>query len=360
MRRGILIGLTVAAAGLAAVYLAVTRLEAVQDAIFEQLGREALAASRDNLFADDALRVLVCGSSSPLPDAARAKSCTIVIAGGKFYIVDTGPESWSRLARWRLPGERIGAVFLTHFHSDHIAELGEFNMFTWVAGRPAPLPVYGPLGVEQVVAGFTEAYALDQTYRTAHHTSALMPPETWPMRPMTIALEDGGGAAVALDDGALKVTMIGVSHDPVDPAVGYRFDYKGRSVVISGDTVAHPPLASAAKGADVLVHEAMAMHMIEKIGEWAADAGNARLAQVMTDIADYHTSPVDAARIANEAGARLLVLSHLAPATPNIVAEAIFTRGMDDARDGDWVLAHDGMLIELPLGSAETRVSDIQ
>ena len=78
---------------------------------------------------------------------------------------------------WRVPLQNIAGVFLTHFHSDHIGELGEIRLQTWVAGRKTPLKVYGPPGVEQVVAGFNQAYALDDGYRTEHHGAAMLPPD---------------------------------------------------------------------------------------------------------------------------------------------------------------------------------------
>src|SRR5688572_19322762 len=118
--------------------------------------------------ADDALRVAVCGSSAPLPSAARAKACVAVFAGGKFYVVDVGPESVENLVLWGIPLSSVGAVLLTHFHSDHIGDLGELNLQTWAGGRPSPLAVYGGPGVDQVVDGFNAAYRLDQGYRTAH------------------------------------------------------------------------------------------------------------------------------------------------------------------------------------------------
>src|SRR5262245_55826694 len=122
--------------------------------------RLANPLGKSELFDNHALRVILCGTSSPLPDPDRAKSCVAVVAGGKAYVVDTGPESWKTLGLLNFPAGRIAAILLTHFHSDHIGDLGEFRMQTWVGGRRRPLPVYGPAGVEQVVAGFNQAYAL--------------------------------------------------------------------------------------------------------------------------------------------------------------------------------------------------------
>ena len=136
--------------------------------------------------ADDALRVAMCGSSAPLPSAQRAKTCVAVFAGGRFYVVDVGPESVEHLVLWGIPLSEIGGVLLTHFHSDHIGDLGELNLQTWAGGRPAPLPVCGGPGVAAVVDGFNAAYRLDQGYRTAHHGERVMPPATWPMVPRTV------------------------------------------------------------------------------------------------------------------------------------------------------------------------------
>jgi hypothetical protein len=214
----------------------------------------------------------------------------MVIAGGKFYIVDIGPESSEVLAAWRVPMNRVGGVFITHFHSDHIADLGEFNMNSWVLGREKPLDVYGPPGVERLVAGFSEAYALDQTYRTAHHGAELMNPEIWKMvaRPVVMPGEDPTGAQnrtqVAFQDGELKVTAFEVHHNPIEPAYGYRFDYKGRSIVISGDTIKHLPLVQVAKDVDVIFHEAQAQHMVKRIEEITRDKSMPRLSKLMFDI----------------------------------------------------------------------------
>ena len=342
----------------------VLKVPAVQDALFDRMARAALLRDREAIMKDDALRVFVCGSSSPMPDPHRAKACIGVIAGGKIYIVDTGPQSYGNLAVWGIPVQHIAAILYTHFHSDHIGDLGEFNMNSWGLGRTAPLDVYGPPGVERVVAGFSEAYALDESYRIAHHGSELMSPDLWKMVPHPIPLQGEATpardrTAVVLDDGSLKVTAIEVNHTPVEPAYGYRFDYKGRSIVISGDTAFHEPLAKAAKDADVLFHEAQAQAMVQKLHDIASEAGNVRLTHILHDIQSYHSSPVDAAKIANEANVKLVVFTHFTPPIQNMLAEAMFTRGVSDVRPDGWLMARDGTLIELPIGSKEIKMGTV-
>ncbi len=351
MRRALLfiVGVTVLG-GLA--LLGALRLPAVQDAIvYRVIDRLVGDPTANRLFTDDALRVALCGTASPLPHVSRAKPCVAVFAAGRFWIVDVGPMSWNRIALWRLDGSRIGGVLLTHFHSDHIGDLGEFNLQTWGAGRPTPLQVYGPPGVERVVAGFAEAYALDTGYRVAHHGAQLLPPAISRMEAHPVELGPDGAPAVVLEADGLRITAIRVNHEPVTPAYGYRFDYRGRSVVVSGDTAKSASLIAAARGADVLLHEAQANHLVAVIGEAAARHGQPRVAQIMHDIPSYHSSPVQAAEVANEAGVRLLVLYHLTPPPPNGLAETVFVRGVDAVRPTGWEIADDGLVVELPLGS---------
>ena len=360
MKRAIGWTLGIAAAVAALVAIAI-RIPAVQDRVMHAAVERMVADQPNELFEPDALRVLLCGTGSPIPHPTRARACVAVFAAGKFWIVDTGPGSWNRLALMRVDGARIGAVLLTHFHSDHIGDLGEFNMNTWAMGRPEPLRVFGPPGVARVVAGFREAYALDEGYRIAHHGPEIMNPETWPLEAVPISgPADGDGPEVVVDQDGLRITAFAVDHDPVKPAYGYRFDYRGRSVVVSGDTVLWPGLIEAARGADVLVHEAQANHIVAVIGEAAAEANRPRIAKIMHDIPSYHTSPVQAAEAANEAGVKLLVMYHLTPAPPMRIVEWIFTRGVADVRPDGWVLADDGLLVELPADSNEVHTRSLQ
>jgi ribonuclease Z len=263
-----------------------------------------------------------------------------------------------------VPLQSIGGVLLTHFHSDHIGDLGELNLQTWAGGRQAPLAVYGGPGVDAVVDGFNQAYRLDQGYRTAHHTARLMPPEAWPLEAHPVELDGPATAAkdrtgLVLEDGALRITAIEVDHAPIAPAYAYRFDYRGRSVVVTGDMKDHPPLAAAAAGADVLVSEAIALSMTRALGSAARSAGRDRTAAIMHDIEDYHVTPEQVAEIANQAQVKLLVFYHLLPAPDGFLARRLFAHGVDDVRRGEWTMAEDGSLYTLPFGSQKVVIGRV-
>ena len=346
MGRRTLVSLAVVGA-FVAIGFGVLRIPTVDVWIFGRMAAFALAQPSPTLARSDQLAVLLVGTGSPLPDKSRAGPCTLVAAGDRLFIVDAGFDSARNLLLWRVPLDRVAAILITHLHSDHIPELGELRLQTWVAGRRAPLPVYGPPGIEQVVDGFNEAYALDAGYRTKHHGATMLPPDAVALRanPITLASEP---TATVLDSGGLRITAIRVKHDPAKPAYGYRFDFVGRSVVVSGDTAPDNDLAHAARGTDVLVHEALSPELVGILHDKMIANGHIRPAKIMHDIPSYHTSPVDAAKIANDAHARLLVFTHLIPMLPNAMAERAFLRGVDAVRADGVVLGHDGMIFRLP------------
>lgn len=324
--------------------IAASRLAPAQDALFRSAIEKTMASPQEALFDGDGLKVVFCGTGSPLPSKKRAQTCTAIFAGDRFFLVDAGTGSWETLQAAGVPAEKLAGIFLTHFHSDHIGDLSEANLASWVAGRSAPLSVHGPNGVERVVAGENEALALDSLYRTAHHGETVAPART---AGLSAAPFEGGAVSVVFDDGGLRVTAFPVAHDPVKPAVGYRFDYLGRSVVVSGDTAYSESLVENARGADLLIHEAQANHMVKVIGAAAARAGNQRLARIMADIPSYHSTPVDAARAANAAGATWLVMTHLTPAPDKTMTKRIFLRGVGNVRPKGTKLAEDGMVVLL-------------
>jgi ribonuclease Z len=347
-------------AAAAAAFAVVWYVPAVQDALIRRVAEQRLLAPADLAFDDQTLSVLLCGTSSPLSHPTRGHPCTAVIAGGRIYVVDIGPGAWTHLALWRVPADRIEAVLLTHLHSDHIGDLGEINLQSWAGGRSGPLPVYGPIGTERVVRGFAEAYALDTGYRTAHHGAELLAPDVSGMDARPVALEgETGKSATVLEKDGLKVTAFLVHHEPITPAFGYKFEYRGRSIFISGDTAPHASLIDAARGVDVVVHEAQANHLVKILEETARAGGAVRQAKILSDIPTYHTSPVDGAKLAKAAGAKLLVYTHLTPPPINTLMERIFVRGVDDVGGPPWILGDDGLVVELPAGGTEIRTRSI-
>ena len=358
MRRALLvIGVVVLLAAVAGA-LALRSVE-VDTWLFRQAVREAVSGGDAKLATANELSVLLVGTGTPLPDVHRAGPSTMIAAGDRLFLVDAGVDSARNLQLWKVPLDRIEGVLITHLHSDHIGGLAEIRLQTWVAGRSAPLKVYGPPGIERVVAGFNEAYAIDDSYRTKHHGVAMLPPAAAVLEAEPITIAANATTTAVFDELGLKVTAIRVKHEPANPAYGYRFDFSGRSVTVSGDTIYDEDLAHAAEGSDVLVHEALAPELVGIMHDELLAAGRPRPAKIMHDIPGYHTTPIEAARIANMAHARLLLYTHLLPILPNAIAVRAFLKGVDEVRPDGVKVGHDGTIVRLPGGGHEIDVSDI-
>lgn len=318
--------------------------EAIFDRAIEQnFTRDTLADLPDGL------HVGLCGTGSPLPNAERAGPCNIVVAGEQVFLVDIGEGGAETIALMGFNAADLDGVFLTHFHSDHFDGLGPLQLFHWTRGAStAPLPVYGPEGVEAVVEGINAAYATDDTYRIAHHGEEVVPASGGGSEAQRFEMRSQ--SAVIFRNGELAITAFSVDHTPVEPAVGYRFDYKGRSICISGDTVKSANLEQACNGVDLLVHEALQTKLVGKMQQAFADRGNANTAKIFADIMDYHATPEDAAQSAQTTGAQLLVLTHLVPPLPNSLLYPAFLGDAEAQFDGPVIVGEDGMLFSLPAG----------
>jgi len=296
---------------------------------------------------DPDMHVVLIGSGGPATNEDRLSSCTAVLAGGEFILVDLGPGTFRNVGLQNLPERGLSAVFLTHYHSDHIGDLGEANFLSWAMGRPKNLDVYGPEGVEQVVKGFTMAYELDKKYRIAHHGEEIVPSATSAMISHTIDFKNPDEAVLFFDRNGLKAYAFLVDHFPVVPAVGYRFEYKGNVVVITGDTVKTKTLATHAKGADILISEGLSKRVTKLLSEVLAETNQQNLSKIMADVLDYHMDPVEAAEAAQEAGADKLVFNHIMPPIVNRIVKSLFLSGVKDAYDGEVILGEDGMRFTL-------------
>ena len=244
----------------------------------------------------DGLKITLCGTSSPLPAPGRAQACVAVETPDHLYIVDAGSGSAATAQLSGTPLEKMRGILLTHYHSDHISDIGDFNLNSWVASRPAPLQIIGPEGVDRIVEGLNITYELDRGYRVAHHGAELLNPELGILQSRTI------GEGVIVDEDGLRITAFKVSHPPIEPAFGYRLDYGGRSVVISGDSLVTDKIVEISDGADVVLHDAMALQLVQGAEAMSRGAGNTRLATVLHDIQDYHATTADLARLTAEGG----------------------------------------------------------
>ena len=331
-------------------YIAVLKRPDVQDYIFENVVESRIKPSQ-NKFGGTNLDIVFCGTGSPLAPISVAQQCIAVFAGDDMFIFDTGARSATQANNLKLPLNRITGIYYTHYHSDHIGALGEMHLQSWVQGRKGKLNIYGGEGIREIAEGFNMAYSHDFIYRNDHHGDAIMPLKNAGIVPHIISVDNSEQPVYS--SRGLTITAFVVDHDPIEPAFGYKIEYQGRSVVISGDTTADTSIKFIARDADVLIHEVLDHEMVSKIAQMQKHFGRESLGDLLIDTLDYHTSPAEAADIANYAEVPLLVLTHFVPPNLNFLTEQIFLRNITPVRPMGTELAYDGMFIRLPTSSKD-------
>ena len=330
------------------------RQPAFQDKLLES-AMENLAAPSTYLPEEDALTAVVCGSRAPIPAPDRAETCILIQAGENIFIFDTGGGSAQNLTDWNTPWDRVKGIFYTHLHSDHIFDIADFHQATWInGGRKSKQKVYGPEGVQMLTDGIELAYTKDYFFRNEHHGDTVAPLNVAGFDAHTVDLN----SPILINNGDLKITAYRVSHDPVDPALGYRIEYKGRSISISGDTIYDENLVKNSKNVDVLFHESMSIDLLNLINKNAERIGNTMAAKVTIDIQDYHTPIPEIVQAAQEANVGHLVFYHHLPAPRNQLMENIMYRGVDEIMD-NWTASDDGTMVILPTDSDEIIITSV-
>lgn len=203
----------------------------------------ARSASQGNL------KVVLLGSGmGPRVDLQQFGASTLVEAGGARLLFDCGRGATLRLTQMGVPIGTISRVFLTHLHSDHVVQLPDLLLTGWAGGgRTTPLEIWGPEGTRDMMDHIQRAFAVDIHLR--RDVDEKRPAEG--IEVVSHDIQQG----VVFDEQGVKVTAFLVEHGLVKPAFGYRVDYRGRSVVLSGDTRASENLVLFSQGVDVLIHE---------------------------------------------------------------------------------------------------------
>ena len=255
------------------------------------------------------MRLILLGTAGgPRPHATRGAPAQVVIVNGAAYVVDCGNGVARQLVAAGISLRAIRSVFVTHHHSDHNADYGTLLLLAWAAGLTTPVDTWGPPPLRRITEAFFEMSVTDVDARM--HDEGRPDP-----RPLVRAHELRAGGRV-VEDPDVKVTAAVVDHPPLVPAFAYRFDAPDRSVVISGDTRPSDAVVALARGADVLVHEAMMPSAVDRL---VANVPNA--SDLKRSILSHHTTAEDAGRVAQAAGVGTLVLSHLVPADDPSVPE---------------------------------------
>jgi ribonuclease BN (tRNA processing enzyme) len=274
-------------------------------------------------------RLILLGTAGgPTPKKSRAAPSQAIIAGNDVYVVDCGNGVARQLVLAGVPLRSLRHIFITHHHSDHNADYGTLLLLAWSAGLRSRVDTWGPPPLERITRLFFEMSEVDLRVREADEGKPPLPPLVHPH-------EVGDGGPV-MEDENVRVRCATVNHPLVDLALAYRFDTTDRSIVISGDTTRSQKLIALAHGADVLVHEALYAPAVDAIAGSGPDAS-----ALKKHILGSHTDLEEVGRIAEEAGVKTLVLSHLVPGESPPVADEVWLSGARKYFRGKVILARD-------------------
>ncbi|PBC09107.1 MBL fold metallo-hydrolase [Mesorhizobium sp. WSM3859] len=293
--------------------------------------------------AEEVDRLVLLGSKGgpALRPGGPWPSSSLLELGGRTIVVDCGLGVTRGLVDAGISLKALDMIFVTHLHSDHVLELGPLIHTAWTAGLATPLTVFGPPGTGRYWQRFCQAMEFDIEIRIVD--------EGRPDIRKLVSVEEFAEGSV-LDERGLTVSALRVEHPPVTDCFALRFEHGGRSVVFSADTAFFPPLAEFARGADILVHEAMLEEGVERL---VARTGNG--ARLREHLFASHSLAEEAGRIASDAGVRRLMLNHLIPADDPAIAEADWLAAVRKTWPGDLTIARDGLVVGLEREASRKR-----
>ena len=280
-------------------------------------------------------RVTLLGTASPSPRATRFGPSTLVEAGDQKLLFDAGRGVPIRMWQIKVPMGKLDALFITHFHSDHVSGIPDLWLTGWLGPefgrRAAPFRVIGPVGTKPLMENIEKAFAADVRIR--------LEDEKLPPAGIAVAPEEFDRDGVVYERNGVKVTAFEVDHGAaIKPAYGYRVDYKGRSVVISGDTRYSENVIRHGTGSDLLIHE----------------VGSARKELMVNLFAQriiaHHTTPSEAGLVFTKAKPKLAVYTHIVLLSSATISEPTLGEVVAETRttyDGPLEVGEDLMAFEI-------------
>ena len=289
-----------------------------------------------NKVAAQGLRITLLGTGTPAPRPDRFGPATLVEAGTKKLLFDAGRGASIRMWQLGIPLSELDAVFVTHFHHDHISGLADLWLTGWLppqfGQRSHALRVIGPTGTKQVTQGLLDAYALDIDIRVAD--------EGLPRAGAAFDVMEFSSSSLVYDQDDVRVTAFTVNHGEfIKPAFGYRVDFADRSVLISGDTKFDENVIEAGSGVDVVIHEVV-----------LADERLFEKYPALIAVKDHHTTPEEAGIVFREIRPKLAVYTHLVNLSAPDIPELQLVDLVEQTRrtySGPLVVGHDLMTIEV-------------
>jgi ribonuclease BN (tRNA processing enzyme) len=294
-------------------------------------GAAALAAAPLASFAQGArtrLVLLGTGGGPRVTAKGRARPATLIVVNNVPYVVDCGDGVALQLVRAGVAPDTLRYVFITHHHSDHNLDYGNLIYNAWVSGLRAEVNAYGPPPLKRMTEAWFELNRFDIETRIADEGRA-------DLRKL-LAAHEFDKAGPVMQNGDVKVSAARVRHPPIEHAYAYRFDAPDRSIVISGDTAYSPELVALAKGADVLVCEAMHLAGLENLLKRVPNAATLR-----EHLLASHVTTEEVGKMAAEAQVKTLVMSHLVPPDDPSITDAMWIEGVRKHYGGTVVVGRD-------------------